>query len=503
MKKKRKPSMVIGLGEWRPKRDDPIPLYRQIASYIREKISVGEWPVGYKIPPERTLAVTFKVNRSTVVAAVQELTAEGLIQGRSGSGTIVVQQPDPFPTLHWPSYVNAGMFHPNLPTIQEINRLEFVPNMIRLGTGEPSSDLYPHANMKQVLAQVAEKIPSLGYEEPKGLYKLRREVSRHLAKKGINVPPSCILIVSGALQGLQLISLGLMNPGATMLMEKPSYLYSLNLLPSTGIRMKGIELDAQGISQRALLAGIQQQTAQMLYTIPTFQNPTGKVLSESGREQLLKLCQQERIALIEDDVYSDLWLDEEPPLPIKALDQKGTVLYVGSMSKTISPGLRIGWLVAPETVIDRLADLKMQTVYGASSLSQWTVYEWLASGLYEQHLLYVREQLRARRDFMLALLERYFNDLATWSIPAGGFYIWLCFLHEKISMRSLFKRAQQQSILLNPGNLYDPLDDTHLRLSYSYASYEQLEFGMKQLAQIVRNLVECPRGCCDNYKKQL
>ncbi len=104
---------------------------------------------------------------------------------------------------------------------------------------------------------------------------------------------------------------------------------------------------------------------------------------------------------------------------------------------------------------------------------------------------------------MLALLERYFNDLATWSIPAGGFYIWLCFLHEKISMRSLFKRAQQQSILLNPGNLYDPLDDTHLRLSYSYASYEQLEFGMKQLAQIVRNLVECPRGCCDNYKKQL
>lgn len=292
--------------------------------------------------------------------------------------------------------------------------------------------------------------------------------------------------------GLQLISMGLMQPGATMLMEKPSYLYSLNLLPSAGIRMQGIKMDEEGISQRELLAGIQHQTARMLYTIPTFQNPSGKVLGEGGRRQLLELCQKERIALIEDDVYSDLWLDEEPPLPMKALDQKGTVLYVGSMSKTVSPGLRIGWLVAPETVIDRLADLKMQMDYGASSLSQWTVYEWLASGLYEQHLLYVREQLRSRRDFMLALLEQYFKDLATWSTPAGGFYIWLTFTNDKISLRSLFKKAQQQSILVNPGNLYDPLDESHLRLSYSYASYEHMEVGMKKLAQIVRNLVECP-----------
>lgn len=201
MKKKVKPSVLMGLGEWKPRRDDPVPLYRQIVAYIRGKISVGEWPVGYKIPPERSLAFAFQVNRSTVVAAIQELTAEGLIQGKSGRGTTVVQQPDPFTTLHWPSYVNAGMFHPNLPMIQEINRSEFVPGMIRLGTGEPSSDLYPHDKMKQVLAQVAKQIPSLGYEEPKGLYKLRMEVRRHLSNKGIEVPPSCVLIVSGALQG--------------------------------------------------------------------------------------------------------------------------------------------------------------------------------------------------------------------------------------------------------------------------------------------------------------
>ncbi|RAP27913.1 Transcriptional regulator, GntR family domain [Brevibacillus laterosporus] len=170
MKKKVKPSVLMGLGEWKPRRDDPVPLYRQIVAYLREKISVGEWPVA--------------------------------------------------------------------------------------GTG-------------------CKKNPSLGYEEPKGLYKLRMEVRRHLANKGIEVKPSCILIVSGALQGLQLISMGLMQPGAIMLMEKPSYLYSLNLLPSAGIRMQGIKMDEEGISQRALLAGIQQQT-----TIPTFQNPSGKELGQ-------------------------------------------------------------------------------------------------------------------------------------------------------------------------------------------------------------------------------
>ena len=153
------------------------------------------------------------------------------------------------------------------------------------------------------------------------------------------------------------------------------------------------------------------------------------------------------------------------------------------MSKTLGPG-RIGWIVGPEPVIDRLSDIKMQTDYGSSSLSQHAVAEWLSSGLYENHLDHIRSELRKRRDFTLSLLEQYFHDIAHWNIPQGGFYIWLRFKNP--SIRPLFEQALKENILLNPGNMYDRNDHQHLRLSYAYASYDQLESGLIRLAELIR-----------------
>ncbi|WP_232697705.1 aminotransferase-like domain-containing protein [Brevibacillus daliensis] len=485
----------IDIGDWQPLRGSKLPLYRQIAYYMTEKISKGEWPIGYKIPTERALASAFQVNRSTVVTAFQELAAAGLIEGKSGRGTIVVSQPSILSSLDWRSYVDAGLIQPNLPTIQQINRAEFLPDMIRLGTGEPSPEWYPHKQMTQILGSLRDHIHSMGYLEPKGLLELRIQISKHLERIGIQTDPSCILIVSGALQALQLIAIGLLKPGATMLIEQPSYLYSLTLLPSAGIHMQGVAIDGEGIfpddvrekvrSKVRCTTNTNDHETSMLYTIPCFHNPTGAMMSVGRRQELLQVCQQERLALIEDDVYRELWLDEEPPPPMKAMDEKGVVLYVGSMSKTLSPGLRIGWIVAPPTVVERLADLKMQTDYGASTLSQWAVTEWLSSGLYEQHLDEVRKQLRIRREWMLSLLEENFTDLASWNKPAGGFYIWLQ-LRKPIPLHKLFEEAKQEGLLLNPGNLYDPADGCHLRLSYAYAGIEEMKQGMGQLALLLK-----------------
>jgi GntR family transcriptional regulator of abcA and norABC len=155
------------------------------------------------------------------------------------------------------------------------------------------------------------------------------------------------------------------------------------------------------------------------------------------------------------------------------------------LSKSLSPGLRIGWLVGPEPVIERLADVKMQTDYGSSVLSQWVAAEWLASGLYQEHVAQVRDSLRHRREIALQVLQEKFSDIAEWQVPQGGFYIWLR-INQPISMRELFGRALSCGILINPGYLYDRTANQYLRLSFSYASPEQLRQALYQLARLIR-----------------
>lgn len=158
------------------------------------------------------------------------------------------------------------------------------------------------------------------------------------------------------------------------------------------------------------------------------------------------------------------------------------------MSKTLSPGLRIGWMVGPEPVIERLADIKMQTDYGSSSLSQWAAAEWLSSGLYQQHLELVRDQLRIRRGIAVKALESYFSGIATWKIPKGGFYIWLKINHQ-LSIQKLYEQALKEGILLNPGHIYDKSASQYLRISYAYASVSDLEQGLYRLSELIRKLI--------------
>lgn len=211
-------------------------------------------------------------------------------------------------------------------------------------------------------------------------------------------------------------------------------------------------------------------------------------MTEKRRLELLQVCEEERLPVIEDDIYRELWTKEPPPLPLKARDKHGHVLYIGSLSKTLTPGLRIGWVVGPEPVIERLADIKMQTDYGASSLSQRVAEEWLASGLYEKHMQQVREQLVMRQAAAIRALTKHMTELATWEVPAGGFFIWLK-INGKLSMMELFARAMRHGILLNPGNIYGEVQEGYVRLSYGYAPIADLEIGIERLSEIIRSLL--------------
>ncbi|MDQ0184519.1 PLP-dependent aminotransferase family protein [Cytobacillus kochii] len=470
------------------------PKYQQIVDYIKEKIAHGEWPIGSKIPSQRKLAKKFEVNRSTVITALEELMADGLIEGKMGMGTIVVNNTWTLlatnPPPDWNEHVKSGLHKPSQATVQEINQAESNTNLIQLSKGELSKDLFPLETMKLVMGRVSNKMEAFGYEEPKGFMPLREALSNYLRTVGVHASPSSILIVSGALQALQLISVGLLHRGSSVLLEKPSYLYSLHVFQSAGMKLTGLPLDEHGLLTNDISISKGQEGRAILYSNPCFHNPTGILMSEKRRQELLEVCEKEQLPMIEDDIYRELWIDEPPPFPLKAKDRNGHILYLGSLSKTLSPGLRVGWVVGPEPVIERLSDIKMQTDYGSSSLSQRVATEWLTSGLYQQHLESVREQLKIRRTVVLKALDTYLKDIALWDAPKGGFFIWLNIL-PKLSMRDLYVKALAEGILLNPGNIYAQESDRYIRISYAYASLTDLKKGILKMSQIIRELVKC------------
>lgn len=478
--------------DWKPDKNLNKPLYIQIKDYFKEKIILGEWQVGFMIPTQRELAKIFNVNRSTIVAAIDELKAEGILEGKGKGGTKIVNNVSPLLVNiqpDWKSYIDEGIHIPNVKTIKKINTLEFRNDYIRLSTGEPSSELFPKENMKIILNEIAKDMNNLGYESPSGTMYLREQVSKYLRNFGIDASPSSILIVSGALQAIQLISMGLLQKGSTVLLENPSYMYSLQIFQSLDMRRRGIPMDKEGVEASLIPDYIKKHVPSILYTIPNFQNPTSIVMSEQRRKELLKVCQQERLPIIEDDVYRELWIDTPPPIPIKSMDNNGLVLYVGSVSKALCPGLRIGWIVGPEPVIERLGDIKMQTDYGSSSLSQLTVGKWLETGLYEEHLKEIRKQLAIRRDITISALNKYFKDIAVWDVPLGGYYVWIT-LKYKIGMYKLFDEACKIGILLYPGYIYDANFNYSLRISFSYAPIGELEEGLFRLSILIKELIK-------------
>ncbi|APM39476.1 PLP-dependent aminotransferase family protein [Clostridium kluyveri] len=483
---------------WKPDKNSSRTLYRQIVDYIISEISSGNFAIGTKIPSQRKLAEIFEVNRSTIVEALDELKSRGLIEGNKGGGTTIVNNTwsllSSKPELNWKNYIEGSIHKPNLHTIQMVNKLEYEENIIRLGTGEPGPDLFPRHMMNKVLNRCLNRITSLGYLEAKGLLELRQVISKYIKKYGIQVPPSSILIVSGALQALQLISLSLLPPGSKILVEDPSYLKSLHIFQSLGVNLTGLKMDGEGIIPGEIQKNGGKNAAKMLYTIPTFNNPTGIVMSEKRRMKILKCCGDLRIPIVEDDVYRELWIEKSPPMPLKSRDKNGNVLYLGSISKCLAPGFRIGWIAGAESVIERLADIKMQTDYGSSSISQMMLMEWISSGLYEEHLKEFRRKLRFRRDKTIEILKDNFKDIASWNIPQGGFYIWLK-LNSNISINKLFQESIKEKILINPGSMYSFSNNQNLRISYSYALMNQMEMGLKKLSHIIRKLEKEQNSC--------
>lgn len=474
--------------EWRPNRESKTPLYVQIKQFILDKISAGEWYIDYRLPPQRELTEYFGVNRSTLKTALEDLVADGILKTKGKAGTFVKnntwsllssdQAPD------WKKYIDSGTLNSNRHITQAIHRYEFASDAIRLSTGELSPDLFPIDDINQIFRSLMKDKYNLNYEHQNGNQMLREELSKYYRELGIDVTPSQILIVSGGLQAIHLVSIGLLPRGTSIICEKPSYLTSLNIFASKGIHLKGVQSGIDGLHIKELEAIYYKSRNPICYLIPYFQNPTGLCMSDCVRRELLVFCRENRVPIIEDDSYRELYFNERRPLPLKSGDKNQSVIHVGSTSKTMAAGLRLGWMIGQEEVIAKLSDLKMQIDYGVSTISQIIFSKYLESGMYEKNLQRLRVKLKERRDYMLEILEEEFSSIAQWTKPDGGFYIWLQIIQD-VDMEQIFIACAQKGVLINPGYMYDKDNRDGIRLSFAYASYEEMNRGLSILKEAI------------------
>lgn len=467
------------------RRHGPVPLYRQIATTLRERIATGDLPGGTRLPAERDLARALGVNRTTVVAAYDELEADGLVDCRPGRGTVVSGDFRAGAGPDWDRRLGAAADRWALPLTAEIQDALGDPALIPLAQGEPGPDLWPRAALDRLLrAGSLDRVP-MGYPEPHGYPGLREALAARLRDRGVPVGPESIVLVNGSQQGFHLIAQTLLAPGDAAAVERPSYLATTGLLDGAGVRTVSVPVGRDGIDLDALEGALADGRVRALFTIPTCQSPTGATLPEAGRKRLVALATRRRLLVVEDDPFSDLVLDGPAPRSLKAYDTAGTVVSLGTLSKTAAPALRVGWIVAPSPVAEVLARTRLHFDLGGGILSEWVAARWLDSGGYDEHLAWLRSVLAERRAAMLGALERWLGDVATWQVPAGGYHVW-CRLEVRASSVAVFREAVRQGVAVVPGAAYryEP-GAPHVRLSFCHAAPAQIAEGVRRLRRAV------------------
>ncbi|MGE5704334.1 MAG: PLP-dependent aminotransferase family protein [Clostridia bacterium] len=477
--------------EWRIDETSQEPLFRQIARHYEEGIFNGTYPPGTPLPTERLLALQLQVNRSTISEAYAELRASGLIQSRQGSGTRVnehlwgVAQRQP----NWFQYTNSGTFIPTRPLVRRIREAASRPGIISFYNGELHRDCFPHQQLEETVHKLS-LTKMLGYLPLEGDPGLRETLCDYLREEyKIDTEPSQVLITSGAQQALHLITQCLLKPGDAIALEGPSYMYSLGVFPSAGLRLFHLPVDQDGLIPEDVEQLYRKHKIRLVITNPTYQNPTGTVLSMKRRKQLLAICEEFRLPIIEDEAYGALTLNGslQPPPPLFTLNQgNGLVIHIGSFSKTVSPGLRIGWVVAPPSVIQRMAETKKEIDHGTSTLSQQVIHSFLQDADRRSHMKTLTDTLTRRRDTALAALRNHVADAATWNEPMGGYSIW-CRLRQPLSETALVEKAIANGVLFMPGGSYGA-EPGFFRLSYASPAEEEIEEGIRRLGEVLQEM---------------
>ncbi|QDR79711.1 PLP-dependent aminotransferase family protein [Sporomusa termitida] len=479
--------------------DSKIPLYKQIAGLLAEKINNRLLPAGSKLPPERELAVLLQVSRTTAINAYRWLEEQGLIITKVGSGTYVADlltTLPPNPSVPW-----SQLFTPSPNTqlssiLRELMASAYTEDSISLAAGMPDPALYPLKHFHRLFSQQSSHLcaAELGHIPTEGYMPLRRILAARLLTKGYDITPANTMIVSGSQQGLYLIAKVFLEPGDYVIVESPTYLGAIQVFSAAGARLLSLPA-VNNLPLELLEDYLVRYRPKLFYVMPTFKNPNGRVMPLAERRKLLELAAKHRLVIVEDDPYGELYYDRQPPLSLKALDPFGGVITLGTFSKILFPGLRTGWVTAPETVINRFALAKQYIDLHSSNLSQKLLFDFLAAGLLEDHLHTVRTEYTKRRDLVAGALEQYCSPHLTFTLPAGGFYFW-CTLSQGLLTRQLLHEAGKRGVSFVPGEAFyaDAAGAGELRLCFATHPEERLLAGIRRLSTALQVLVDSNAG---------
>lgn len=366
------------------------------------------------------------------------------------------------------------------------------PDMISFALGLPATELFPHKDYAEAAQEVLANPATLQYAPP--FQPIKTEIVSLMAAQGVTCREEEIFVTAGAQQGMSLLSRLLLNERSQVVMEELSYPGFQQVLDPFQVERLTVPIDlATGMDVDAVEYYLKQGVRPaFIYAITNGHNPCGVSMSLEKRKHLVRLAQQYRVPIIEDDPYGMLWYDDEHLPPLRALDDEW-VLYVGSFSKIAAPSLRTGWLVVPPSMTDKLSIIKEATDINMATFTQRLIYSYLTKGLLADHLARLRREYGYRRDTMLNSLIKHFPASAKWQKPTSGFFVWVEMEHGFDTIKLLQLALEQARIAFIPGPAFSAkseLSSSGLRLNFTHRSPSQIEQGISRLAGILSTMVQ-------------
>jgi DNA-binding transcriptional MocR family regulator len=479
-------------------RETPGSLKEKLRGEILRQIRLGIMRPGDRLPPSRRLADDLSVNRGTVSAVYDELVDEGVLDSHVGRGTFVTA--DLSLDILGPAEIQNGEFRwrDHFTRFAEPSRerafLTEVEgrergSMISFVGMVPDESLFPTEPFRKALNAVlkSEGAGLLSYGPPEGHDGFLGFLRDYLARtRGVQVEENQVLAVNGSQQALDLIGRAFLRPGDTVLVEEPSYYGALEIFKGYGARFVGVPVDGHGIRVEGMESILARERPKLIYVMPTFQNPTGVTLSPARREALVQLATRYEVPLIEDDFDGELYYDAPPPPALKTQPDSDAVIYIGTPSKILFPGLRIGWVAASEPVVRHLSRIKQVADLSGSQLLQAALARFAQSGALATHMTRVRETYGDRARKLHLALERHMPPGVTWTRPQGGLSI-LVSLPGGLDASDLMEDAAAAGVLYTPGRMLFVGDGAaHLRLTFGKVPTDEVDEGVRRLARVIR-----------------
>ena len=375
---------------------------------------------------------------------------------------------------------------------REILKITQQPGVISFAGGVPASELFPAEELSHAFEEaLIEAQSSLQYTITEGLLSLRESIVLLMTERGVSCGADEIALIHGSQQGLDLVARLFLESGDLVLVEETTYHGAVLAFNPHGVRFQGVRMDGQGMDVEHLRTLLQRERPKLIYCTPTFQNPTSVSLSYQRRQILAQLSAEFEVPVIEDDPYYGLQYSGDIQPVVKSFDQENQVIYVGSFSKILAPGLRLGWVVARPDLISKLNIVQMGSTLHVGTLLQYAVQAYLKTGQLSKHIEILCNAYRPRRNAMLDALNSVFSDVGSWEHPEGGFFVWVR-LVEGFSSTKLLQAALAENVAFVPGDAFYAAgggEDNCLRLSFSTPTAKEIQEGCGRLSQAVKGLM--------------